>query len=171
MGYAEKIIEIAKAEVGYREGPNNKAKYAPEVPGLEWAQNNMWCATFVSWCARQAGVAELYPVTASCDLGAAWFKKQGRLSDYPAVGAQVFYSNEHTDADYTHTGIVTGFDETHIWTVEGNTNDDGSRNGDGVYRQRHRRRSPYIQAYGYPEFPEGLDSADPAWTNGRNAEV
>ena len=34
-----------------------------------------------------------------------------------------------------HIGIVTGFDGKNIYTIEGNTNAAGSREGQGVYRK------------------------------------
>lgn len=161
---AKSVIAIAKAEVGYHEGKsssgswNNAQKYSPAVPGLEWSQNQAWCATFVAWCAMKAGVADLFPRTASCDVGGNWFKAQGRWSEYPAIGAQVFFG---VPADLNHTGIVVGYDETWIYTVEGNTNDDGSREGDGVYLKKRARRGTNIIGYGYPKYAEGIISADP----------
>ncbi len=151
----EKVIDVASAEVGVREGysnghHDNRVKYAGQVPGLEWANGQPWCAVFVSWVALKAGVAELYPRTASCDVGGQWFKARGRWSEYPAVGAQVFYG---TPSDLNHTGVVVGFDDTYITTVEGNTNDDGGREGDGVYRKVRRRRDSNVVGYGHPKFP------------------
>lgn len=166
MSQAQKIISIAKAEVGYLEGRssngswNNQQKYSPQVPGLEWSQNQPWCATFVAWCAMKAGLASLYPRTASCDVGMAWFRDQGRWSEYPAVGAQVFFGSY---ADSVHTGLVIGYDADTITTIEGNTNDSGSREGNGVYLKRRQRRDPYVVGYGYPAFAEGIRSADPKW--------
>lgn len=160
---AEKIVGIATAEVGYHEGFHgghwdNIEKFAPQVPGLEWAQGQAWCDVFVAWVAMKAGAAELYPRSASCDVSAAWFKARKQWSDYPAVGAQIFYG---TAADYVHTGLVIDYDATYVYTVEGNTNTSGAREGDGVYRKRHLRTSPHVGGYGYPKFPEGIKSADP----------
>lgn len=92
----DKVIATARAEIGYREGKtnghwNNKTKYGPAVPGLEWADWQAWCGTFVSWVAMTAGAAELFPRTASCAAGVKWFRDRKRFSEYPAVGAQVFY--------------------------------------------------------------------------------
>lgn len=165
MSSASKIIKLAKREVGYHEGRsdghwNNHEKYAPEVPGLTWAQEQPWCAVFVAWLALKSGLDGLYPRTASCDEAAVWYHRKGRLSQYPAVGAQFFLG---TSADYTHTGLVTGYDDTYIYTIEGNTNNSGGREGDGVYEKRRTRAS--IGAYGYPKFPDGIKSADPKFAS------
>jgi hypothetical protein len=162
MSILSKVASTATGEVGTHEGRsgghwNNKQKYSPAVPGLEWSNYQAWCATFVSWVAMIAGAAALFPCTASCATGVAWFKKRGRFSEYPAVGAQVFYGS----GGGSHTGIVLRYDDTYIWTVEGNTNDSGSAEGDGVYEKKRRRRDSYVYGYGYPAYADGSKSADP----------
>lgn len=171
MSTVDKIKALAAAEVGYREGRsgghwNNREKYAAKVPGLAWVsdEGQPWCAVFNSWLDLSAGLTPDvdFPVTASCDAAAAWFKKAGRWSEYPAVGAWVLFG---TPSDLSHTGRVVRFDDDYIYTVEGNTNDSGSREGDGVYAKRHGRREARVVGYGYPKFPEGIDSADPAYAS------
>jgi peptidoglycan hydrolase-like protein with peptidoglycan-binding domain len=162
----EKVLALAEGEVGYHEGFanghwNNKEKYAGEVPGLAWADYQAWCATFVSWLAYKAGVSDLFPRTASCLTGVNWFKQRGRFSAYPAIGAQVFYGKNGG----THTGIVYDYDADFIYTIEGNTNADGSAEGDGVYKKKRLRRSDNTYGYGYPKYAEGIKSADPAFKN------
>lgn len=165
MSGAASIISSAENEVGYHEGRdadgnwNNIQKYSENVPGLAWSDGEAWCATFMSWLAMVSGNAALYPRTASCSAGVDWFRSIGRFSEYPAVGAQVFYG----PGGGSHTGLVVSFDDTHIHTVEGNTNDNGSAQGDGVYRQTRTRRDAYVYGYGYPRFAEGIVSADPAY--------
>ena len=159
-----KMVRLAHKEVGTHEGRsgghwNNHQKYSPQVPGLEWSQNQPWCATFVSWLALKAGLADYFPRTASTNTGAAWFKSRGQWSEYPAIGAQVFYgSGNHM----VHTGFVIGFDHTYVYTIEGNTNTNGSAEGDGVYVKKRRRRDAYVRGYGYPAIPGvRLKTADP----------
>ncbi|MFD9205963.1 CHAP domain-containing protein [Streptomyces sioyaensis] len=162
---AAEIIAIAKGEVGYHEGRsgghwNNNQKYSPAVPGLGWSNYQAWCCTFVAWCAMKAGESDLYPRTASCLTAVSWFRQRGRFSEYPAVGAQIFFG----PGGGSHTGIVTDYDATYVYTVEGNTNDSGSAEGDGVYAKKHMRRDAHVYGYGYPKFAEGIKSADPAYT-------
>lgn len=157
-------MRTAAGQVGVHEGRdrgdwNNIQRYSDEVPGLEWSQGQPWCATFVSWVALRAGAAALFPCTASCATGVAWFTARGRFSEYPAVGAQVFYGVGGSE----HTGVVERFDGTRIYTIEGNTNVNGSAEGDGVYRRVRERTSPRVYGYGYPKYAGGIDSADPAW--------
>ncbi|CAD80117.1 endolysin [Streptomyces phage phiBT1] len=157
-----KLVEIAKGEVGYHEGRsgghwNNHQKYSPAVPGLEWSQNQAWCATFVSWVALKAGLSAAYPRTASCYTGVQWFKNKGRFSEYPAVGAQVFFGN----GGGSHTEICYAYDADYAYTIGGNTNTNGNAEGDGVYLRKRARRDAYLYGYGYPDVSGGSVSADP----------
>jgi hypothetical protein len=166
-GTAADVIRVAKSQVGYHEGYSgghwtNKQKYSPAVPGLEWSQNQAWCATFCAWVFQEAGMPKgNYPVTASCALGVSWWKKAGRWSDYPAIGAQAFFGA----GGGSHTGLVYAYDESYIYTVEGNTNSSGSAEGDGVYLKKRARRDSYVHGYGYPAYPAGIVTADPTWKN------
>lgn len=166
MTSAKTVIDVARKEVGYHEGKsgggwNNRQKYSKEVPGLGWSDGQPWCGTFIAWCAMKAGVGQLFApasVAASCDGAGAWFKKQGRWSEYPGIGAQVFIGKPH---DLNHTGLAIGYDGTWIYTIEGNTNDSGSREGDGVYLKKRARHGANIIGYGYPKYPGGIVNADP----------
>lgn len=167
---AEKIIKIIRAEVGYRESFENghwtnHEKYAKELPGFDWVsdQGQPWCATFVSWAFWKAGVYDLLKTpSASCDVLASGFKKDGRWSEYPAIGAVVFYGKP---SDLNHTGIVVAFDADTITTVEGNTNEDGGREGSGVFLKHRNRRDANVIGYGYPRYAEGIESADPKFAD------
>lgn len=162
------VLKVAKAEVGTQETRSgghwvNDSKYNKwygKIPG--YARDGYdypWCAVFVAWCADKAGAAGLYPKTAGCETAVAWYKKAGRFSEYPAVGAQVFFGS----GGGTHTGIVYDYDATYIYTYEGNTNVNGSAEGDGVYSKKRLRKDSYVYGYGYPKFAEGIKSADPAY--------
>ncbi|MCC3773660.1 peptidoglycan-binding protein [Streptomyces sp. UNOB3_S3] len=171
MSVAQKVLDTARGEVGYQEGFSgghwdNSQKYSPAVPGLEWSDEQPWCSTFVSWVFQEAGASDIAPVTASCYEGVSWFEDRGRFSEYPAVGAVVYFGS----GGGTHVGIVTSYTDDTIYTVEGNTNDSGSAEGDGVYRKARPRKSSYVYGYGYPAYPEGIVTADPEW-KGRDGVV
>jgi hypothetical protein len=162
MSQTDTLIAIEKAEVGYREGfsnghYNNHQKFSPAVPGLEWSQNQAWCQTFQSWAFQQAGAKSLAPVTASCPTAVNWYKSRSRFSFYPAIGAMVFFG--HSGGQ--HVGLVYKYDANYAYTIEGNTNANGSSEGNGVYLKKRARRDSYLYGYGLPEFSEGIITADP----------
>ncbi|MFE6500784.1 peptidoglycan-binding protein [Kitasatospora sp. NPDC057738] len=160
----DEFVALLASQEGYHEGRdstgwNNMQKFSPAVPSLEWSQGQAWCATFTAWGATQAGMADRWPITASCWTAVQWWQDHGRWTDYPVLGGPFYLGRGGAD----HVGVVTGYDADTIWTIEGNTNAGGSPQGDGVYaRQRPRRGpgSPY--GYGIPDYPEGTVSADPA---------
>lgn len=157
------VIAVARSQVGYREGYaeggwTNVVRYADEVPGLSGYQGQSWCMTFTSWVAMRAGVPSLFPRGVDCSAGVAWFTAASRWSWYPAIGAQVFYGTSGQD----HTGIVYAYDATYIWTIEGNTNDNGSTEGDGVYLRKRKRADAIVYGYGLPAYQEGIITADTA---------
>ena len=157
MPTAQQVIDIARGQVGYREGFsgghwNNIEKYAAQVPGLEWANGYAWCDVLVCWCFHMAGVGS-FPVTASCAVSVAGWKARNRWGTTPALGAQVLFG----PGGGSHTGIVTAVTATTITTVEGNTNTSGSPEGDGVYQKVHNRTDPYVYGYGYPAY-DGIQS-------------
>ncbi|MFE7113951.1 peptidoglycan-binding protein [Streptomyces sp. NPDC057654] len=155
------MISTAKKYVGYKEGSGNSNRFSSAMgrPAEEW------CADFTSAVAAESGNGSLFPNTASCGVAKSWFQSRGRLSVYPAVGAQVFYgdSSSKYGPGGSHTEIVYAYDSTYIYTVGGNTNDNGSSTGDGVYRRKVSRHSAWTDSYGYPAYPEGITCADPSW--------
>lgn len=165
VGKAAQVISKAKSQVGYREGRsgkswNNDQKYSKSQPELAWSNRMAWCATFVCWCFREVfgNYKPIFGSTAAVAVFRDRAKANNRFSEYPAVGAVLILGRSGV-----HTGIVYAYDNTYIYTVEGNTNDSGSPEGNGVYLKRRTRKSVY--GYLYPAYPEGIASADPKWGN------
>lgn len=152
---ANNVLSRCAAEVGYREGSNNYNKYAAPAGHANY---QAWCATFLVAEFNLAG-QELPSGanTASCWLNCQAFKRVNRFSWYPAVGAIFFLGASGSE----HTGIVYRYDSTYVYTYEGNTNNNGSPQGNGVYARKRTRRSIY--GYGYPNYSDPIISADPQW--------
>jgi len=146
MTTAAAVVAAARAEIGYREGPNNDTKYGRWY-GLN---NNTWCAMFGSWVAHTTGALDIIPKHAYTPAGAQWFKSRGRWGSIPKVGAIVYFNFPGDGVDrISHVGIVEAVWDGSIVTIEGNTNADGGREGNGVYR---KVRSSGIVGYGYPAY-------------------
>lgn len=123
----ENIINVALSQVGTIENGPNCVKYNLEM----WGRNGMpWCATFVSWCARQAGIPQNYiAYTASASGMAAWMMKNGKfrksaaqtLQPYiPQAGDTIYFSHNFSSSHISHVGLVAGHDSEYIYTIEGN---------------------------------------------------
>ena len=100
--YVEWLLEVARGELGYTEGPNNYSKYG------EWAgdANAAWCAEFVCWCVNQVdeihGTSLLrnnYPFWGGQNTGRDWFLKRGRFvyrkGNCPDWGYQWLRGDDH----------------------------------------------------------------------------
>lgn len=137
---AQRLLEIARNEIGYVEGDNNYTKYG------EWygSPNTEWCAMFVSWCANQAGIAtSIIPCHASCGAGISWFKANGVWHDAysgynPQVGDLIYWT-------YGHVGIVESVSDTQITTIEGNTTD-------AVRRRTYSINDSYFAGFASPQY-------------------
>ncbi len=135
-------ILTARSQIGVREiGTSNTGKevqeYQASTPlgGTGWS----WCDAFQSWdmltTLGQPLCDLVWLRTASCDESLGWGRRESILSDKPVLGAKGLIMGSENDA--VHIFDVDELTPTGFYTVEGNTNDDGSANGNGVYR-RHR---------------------------------
>jgi len=130
-----RIVAAAKKEAGVREGdvPNSGQKVSVYLRYVGISFPAPWCAAFVSYVFGQAGYTA--PKTAwSPDL----FPAQRSVKEpKPGLVLGIYYPALKRIA---HCGIVTGVKDDLIFSVEGNTNLNGSREGDGVYQRiRHKR--------------------------------
>lgn len=145
MNAIDKLIQIAKNEVGYLEkasnsqldsktanaGSNNYTKYWRDVKPSY--QGQPWCAGFVSWCFMKAFGQEKakellkhWPYVYCPTLGDLFTKNAN-----PKIGdIVIFYRN----GTFTHTGIVTAVIGDMFYTIEGNTSGASGiiANGGGV---------------------------------------
>ena len=161
QGTAERLLEVALAELGTAEGPkDNQTKYG----AFTKANFQPWCGSFVMWCANQAGVK--MPNTVSTIAGQAAFTKAKRFtpaaSATPKPGDIVYFDFVKGGAATEHVGIVIkdNGDGT-CTTIEGNTagNDKGSQSNGGevakkirAYKANKKGIPPFITGFGTPEY-------------------
>ena len=130
-----KILQIARSQLGVREatGKNDGARVEAYLSYTGNKKGEPWCASFVSWVFGKAGFTQ--PRTA---WSPALFPKQRQiLKPLPASLFGIFYPKLGRVA---HCGLVVANKGNWLYTIEGNTNANGAREGDGVYRKlRHQR--------------------------------
>lgn len=98
-----------------------------------------WCAGFACFILKQAckAVNVSLPIQSSfsCDFLAASAKEKGiflqesQVSQKNQITPGSFFLNRRTPTDWVHTGIVLKAEESYFHTIEGNTNDEGNREG------------------------------------------
>lgn len=125
----QKLVDLERSQVGYKEGPNNYNKYAndPKITKLYgWnVQNQPWCCTFVNWVYLNAfgydvGSRLTYGGTAACSSSAQLYRNHGAFGTSPEVGDQAFF---YVSGGINHTGIVVEVDGITFTTIEGNYSD------------------------------------------------
>ena len=128
-GTVQAIVEVAKSQVGYIEGPkDNETKYGKFTK----ANFQPWCGSFVMWCANEAGVK--VPNTVYTPAGADAFKKMDRWADArnddPSAGDIIYFDFPEDGVNrISHVGIcVKNNGDGTIQVVEGNTS--GTAKGD-----------------------------------------
>lgn len=138
---AGRHLSVHPREVGgQNKGPWVRA-YMDGRDGTPWA----WCAGFAGFLLRHAQAESgvkgfIGPRTFGCDELASAFQKRGQLLIAPGptlvesrvdTGDLFFVVNPKNPADRTHVGVVLDVAPggRTVRTIEGNTNDEGSREG------------------------------------------
>ena len=147
MNQRDRIIDIAKSQLGYHEGYNNDTKYG-DWYGLP---NEPWCAMFISWCAYQSGISEdIIPKFAGCITGFNQMTAMGITTTEhirPEKGDLIFFEWDGEKGDIDHVGIVTYVENDLVHTIEGN-------HSDCVDEYVYYLNSSCIVGYAKPKYKE-----------------
>ncbi len=132
--YAKSYLSEHPIEIG---GQNSGPWVRYFMDGNQ-GDNYPWCAGFVTYLLRQAGkdLNCSCPITRtySCDIlgekarGSNTLIK-GTSGDLSKVKPGHIFLVRKTNTDWSHTGFVIEMYPTYCVTIEGNTNDEGSREG------------------------------------------
>lgn len=165
------IVNIALSQVGYLE-----STYMDELSGEicgnvnfteygDWYEmQDQWCAMFVSWCAALAGISkDVVPKQAYTPNGLYWLKdKWGRAYSRakveagvytPQPGDLIYFKSASTKATTNHVGIVTGYRDGVVYTVEGNTSSPAIFSSGGtVARKSYPITNTYIVYICSPDY-------------------
>ena len=168
------LVNVARSQLGYHEGDNTSQLhgessgssnyteygywYGTQVQGHSGGSYYAWCAYFISWCARQAGIPTSIISNASyacagSDNGD--FKNldyYARGSYTPKVGDLVFFCWEGNSSCWDHVEIVIGVDSSNVTTLGGNTSTNN------VKKRSWNLSNSYIRGYGVPKYTSKLDA-------------
>jgi len=151
----QSFVDIARKYIGVSEQPVG-SNCGPLIDRWNTLVNapigSFWCASFVSGVASEweskSGLDWPLCFSADCDVWLAVAKKHGVLHRAPMPGDLVLLVKTLPNGkqDAFHIGIVEGQDEAGVWySIEGNSNNDGSRNGYEVaHRPLYRNRNKDI---------------------------
>lgn len=138
MSSAAKVLEVARAEIGYKESPagSNKTKYGKEY-GMD---GQPWCAMIVWWIFKHAGCPELFyggKKSAYCPTIADYYikKKQTVSKSKGQAGDIVLFDWNHNNSS-DHIGIIESKNSDGSYVcIEGNTSVGNNSNGGQVMRR------------------------------------
>lgn len=157
-------LTAAVREIGVLEEPPGSNRGARvdqylRAAGLDPTRGHFaWCAAFVYWCFGQGArdLRRANPLVRTAGVLDHW-RRAG------AAGAKRIVTAEATDdpgrirpgmifvmdsgGGAGHTGLVERVEGGWLVTVEGNTNDDGSREGIGVFRRTGRKVASINRGY------------------------
>lgn len=153
---AKRVLELAANELG-TVGGEKYIKYFNQIEGTTVPYSSAWCASFVTYIMRSAGVpTDSVPNYKSCTVGSAWFAARGRFktpaSGYtPQPGDIIMFEwnpenngTAYDDGD-DHTGIVERVALGRVYTIEGNSDNKCKRNN-------YSLNSKYISGYCMPLY-------------------
>lgn len=172
---SDKVLKVAKAELGYLEksakaykknpdviykktegaGYDNYTKYGAWI-GMTPA---FWCAQFICWIfseayGKQVGKEILYgKYSSACETIRQNFISNKAYDRQPKVASLIFFEGtRHSGAN--HIGIVTKVDSKYVYTIEGNTSSGSGviDNGGAVSEHAYNKTSSYILGYGHPKY-------------------
>ena len=148
----QKVLDAARAEIGYKEKPNNNNKFA-KIAGH--ANNQAWCATFIRACFIKGEEAKAIPDSAYCPHIESWARANNRV-----VPLQEARRGDLVLFDFTrsgkseHIGILnfnfSAKNPTIVRTIEGNTSAINASEGDGI--QRKNRAIQFIRVIVRPKW-------------------
>jgi len=151
ISLGDRIISIASSQLGFAEDPkgSNRGKHVEKyLKSIGLDGGHAWCMAFVYWCVNEAckesGVAN--PLVKTGGVLRQWneINKKYKVTGNPEKG-DIFIMDFGKGKG--HTGFVTGYKMGKIMTIEGNSNDEGSRDGFEVCRKPGGREMSTIKGY------------------------
>lgn len=150
-GLRELIVNAASQHLSSRpyeltiKGESNSGPWVRSYMNGHEGESWFWCMGFVQTIVDQAASSlnkdfkTLMPLTFSCDTVGTTGLSNGNLTRYNKIRNDPSLAQpgdifliQKSSTDWYHTGIITSVEEDIFETIEGNTNNDGSHNGNRV---------------------------------------
>lgn len=135
------VVDIAKSYIGKTEKPNNSGfnekVFEQKMEDVGFTKGQAWCCYFAELCFKEAnkdrwfGLEGLFSAS-TVETFKNFKKAKYKISKKPVVGSLVIWQTQKNGKPHWtgHAGIcVEVIDDTTFKAVEGNTNNDGGREG------------------------------------------
>lgn len=158
---AEKVLEIARSQIGVTSG-DKYVDYYNEITGSHLPRGCAWCACFVTWVMRHAGVPTDSVLNyKGCATGALWFAERGRYMTkvnnpgyIPKPGDVIFYEWYTPQDGEDHTGIVERVENGRVYTIEGNNGGKCQRDWWSIWPETGEVAGYGVPLYNIEEEPD-----------------
>jgi hypothetical protein len=135
----QKALEIAITQIGVEEDPghnNSGEKVNAYLKSVGLGPGYSWCMAMVYWCFNEAAkqLAVKNPLVKTGGVLRQWNESKLNYGHVQPMPGDVFIMDYGKGLG--HTGFVEKVEGIWIYTIEGNTNDEGSREGYEVCRRR-----------------------------------
>jgi hypothetical protein len=157
-----RYLMVLGSQVGYREGKTGSMWNNDQAFGVWYGYPRVaWCHQFVSWGAYVSGLlGTVIPKEMYTPSGENFFEARSRKVATPQAG-DLFYVYNASLGRVSHVGVVEKvLSGSRVQTLEGNTNNSGSDQGNGVYRLT-RTISSRLRFY-RPNYALAVKAAPPA---------
>jgi surface antigen len=154
MTIGEKIALTASKYVGQRETLNNSGfkdkELEKRMKEVGWSVGLSWCVYFAELCFKEAyagnvemqkRLSELFSGSATATYKNFDLNKLFTVNQQPSIGAVMIF--RQGNGWQGHACIVEKIDGNNIHTIEGNTGENGSREGIMVARKIRKLKKPY----------------------------
>jgi hypothetical protein len=133
-------LNIAETQIQVREatGHNDGKEVETYLRSVGLDKGYSWCMAFVYYCYQQASsvIGVPNPLKKTGGVLDQWQASSREHRVVSPQGGDIFIMDFGGGAG--HTGIIQKVDGTTLFTVEGNTNAQNSREGDGVYNRSRK---------------------------------
>lgn len=150
-GLRDSLRESFTAEIGVREltGNNDGEKVKEYLSTCNLGEGYAWCAAFVNWNFIQVGIetgvkSPAWSPSWFTDTSRVVYKRNWTHNEFKSKPGNVFGLYFTSKGRVAHVGFIEYENRQNYYTVEGNTNAAGSREGDGVYRKIRPKQTVYI---------------------------
>lgn len=137
-----RALALAERYVGVREhgGRNRGPQIERWLAKVHLDPGQPWCAAFVCSMLDEAaaGLKMPNPLPMVGSVAKLWSRSPEHMRSGRVSRGAVFvhFKDKQNRHGHGHCGFVLGVDGNHAMTVEGNTDDAGGRDGDGVWYSR-----------------------------------
>lgn len=157
-------LAVALSQIGKHEEPRG-SNSGPEVDqylaSVELLPGRPWCASFAYWSYMRSSsiLSTKNPCPKSGSVLTIWDRIPGHFkSGTPRRGSLYFVDHGHHKG---HMGFVISVLDGKVEEVSGNTNQEGGREGDSVWRHSFRITDPKVHGgklLGFVDFAASVDT-------------